>query len=61
MSNHDEPQDAQTPNDAAQLDAAQLDQAAGGLPAVQAPAESTSLSIGSGAGKVTFNPFSISR
>ena len=54
--------DAPAATEAVELDAPQLDQVAGGVPAVQAPATHTTLDVGShssgaGAGKVTFNPF----
>jgi hypothetical protein len=55
--------DGEPANTAAELDDTHLDEVAGGLPAVQAPASHTlgigSQSTGAGAGKITFNPFSI--
>ena len=61
MTDKERKADPEAANAAAELDAADLDQVAGGLPAVQAPAShQTSIgsqSTGAGAGKVTFNPF----
>jgi hypothetical protein len=57
---NEKPQDAQSADTAAELDDTRLDEVAGGLPAVQAPASQLGIgsqSTGAGAGKSGFNPF----